>query len=192
LTERPGYLRLFGAESIGSHFRQAMVARRQQSHCFSAATVVDFEPERFQQMAGLVCYYNSLKFHYLNISWDESIGKHIRIMSVLPDQVQTDVFSAPVQIPRDIPVQLRVDVDYERLWFAFRVGEGEWQCLPGPLDASILSDEASAPGSPNFTGAFVGMCCQDLSGSQRAADFDFFYYEDRDYKNWGRPPRFAI
>jgi hypothetical protein len=27
-------------------------------------------------------------------------------------------------------------------------------------DASILSDEATAPGLANFTGAFVGMCCQ--------------------------------
>jgi xylan 1,4-beta-xylosidase len=185
LTARPGHLRLYGAESIGSLFRQSLVARRQQSHCFSAATVVDFEPERFQQMAGLVCYYNSVKFHYLYISHDEALGKHIRVMSFLPDQVQSDAFSEPVAIPGGKPVHLRVEVDYERLWFAFRVGGGNWQRLPGPLDASILSDEAGAPGSPSFTGAFVGMCCQDLSGARHAADFDYFFYRDRDYQNWG-------
>src|SRR5262249_20200383 len=65
LTARPSFLRLFGRETIGSLFRQALVARRQQSHCFSASTVVEFEPEHFQHMAGLVCYYNSSKFHYL-------------------------------------------------------------------------------------------------------------------------------
>ena len=52
LTARPGFLRLFGRETIGSLFRQSLVARRQQSHCFSAATVVEFEPEHFQQTAG--------------------------------------------------------------------------------------------------------------------------------------------
>lgn len=53
LRERPGHLRLRGRESIGSLFRQSLVARRQQSHCYTAATSVDFEPEDFQQMAGL-------------------------------------------------------------------------------------------------------------------------------------------
>ena len=76
LSARPGHLRLFGRETIGSQFRQALVARRQQSHCYSAATVIEFEPQHFQQMAGLVCYYNSAKFHYLYVSHDEAIGKH--------------------------------------------------------------------------------------------------------------------
>jgi xylan 1,4-beta-xylosidase len=181
LTERPGYLRIFGRESQGSLFNQALVARRQQAHCYSAATLMDFEPEQFQQLAGLICYYNSSKFHYLYVSCDEEIGKHIRVMSCLPDQVQTDAFSPPVPIPSGVPVDLRVEVDYERLLFAFKIGDGEWQWLPGPLDASILSDEASAPGNPNFTGAFVGMCCQDMTGSRRAADFDYFEYRERDY-----------
>jgi len=39
----------------------------------------------------------------------------------------------------------------------------------------------SSPGTPNFTGAFVGMACQDLSGAGHAADFDFFEYVERDY-----------
>ena len=47
-------------------------------------------------------------------------------------------------------------MDYERLHFAYRLGGGDWQWLPQQFDASILSDEATAPGLPNFTGAFVG------------------------------------
>src|SRR6185369_6557630 len=162
LTERPGYLRLYGRETLGSLFRQSLVARRQQAHCFSAETLMEFEPDRFQQMAGLVCYYNGSKFHYLYVSHDAELGKHIRIMSCLPDQLQSDVFSAPVAIPTGVPVHLRVEVDFERLYFAYRTDGGEWRRLPGPLDASVLSDEAAAPGTPNFTGAFVGVCCQDL------------------------------
>jgi xylan 1,4-beta-xylosidase len=181
LTARPGYLRLYGRESVGSLFRQSLVARRQQSHWYSASTSMEFEPEHFQQMAGLICYYNGAKFHYCYVSHDDAIGKHLRVMSVLPDQVQTDAFTAPIPIPPDAPIELRVDVDEERLLFAYRVGAGEWEWLPQVFDASVLSDEASAPGQPNFTGAFVGVACQDLSGTARHADFDYFEYRERDF-----------
>jgi len=49
LTARLGYLRLFGRETPGSMFRQALVARRQQAHCYSVSTVVEFEPQHYQQ-----------------------------------------------------------------------------------------------------------------------------------------------
>jgi len=182
LTARPGYLRLYGRETIGSQFRQALVARRWQSHCFRAATKMEFEPDNFQQMAGLVCYYNGSKFHYLYVSRDKELGKHIRVMSCLPDQLQSDAFSPPELIPDGVPLELRVEVDFERLYFAYRLPGGGWRRMPGPLDASILSDEAAAPGTPNFTGAFVGVCCQDMSGARCPADFDYFEYMERDYR----------
>jgi xylan 1,4-beta-xylosidase len=182
LTDRPGHLRLFGRESIGSVFRQALVARRQQAHCYSASTVVEFEPGHFQQQAGLVCYYSGIKFHYFYISHDEVMGKHLRVMSALPNHVQSDAFTPAIAIPAGKPVQLRVEVDFERLYFAYRLEGSDWQCLPQQFDASILSDEASLPGGANFTGAFVGMACQDMSGTGLAADFDYFEYRERGFQ----------
>jgi xylan 1,4-beta-xylosidase len=182
LSERSGHLRLYGRESIGSHFRQALVARRQQSHCFSAQTIAEFEPQHFQQMAGLVCYYNSAKFHYLYISHDDTLGKHLRVMSSLPDQVQADSFTPPIALPSGKLIELRVEIDFERLYFGYRVEGEAWQWLPQQFDASILSDEASAPGAPNFTGAFVGMACQDMSGAAMPADFDWFEYREREFE----------
>ncbi len=179
LTARPGYLRLYGRETIGSQFRQALVARRQVSHHFSAVTVVDFEPAHYQQAAGLVCYYNSAKFHYLYVSHDEAIGRHVRVMSTAPDLVQPDAFTAPIPIASGVPVHLRVEVDEERMQFAWRLEGEAWQWLPQVFDASTLSDEATAPGHPNFTGAFVGMCCQDMAGTAMPADFESFEYHDR-------------
>jgi xylan 1,4-beta-xylosidase len=181
LTARPGHLRLIGRETIGSHFRQSLVARRQQAHCCTAVTALEFEPEDFQQVAGLVCYYNSAKFHYLHVTHDESLGKHLRVMSCLPDQVQSDVFTAPIALPAGKPVELRAEIDFERLYFAYRVPGHDWHWLPQQFDASILSDEASAPGQPNFTGAFLGMACSDLAGMARPADFDYFEYRERPF-----------
>jgi xylan 1,4-beta-xylosidase len=182
LTARPGHLRLYGRESIGSLFRQALVARRQQAHCYSAETVMEFEPGHFQQLAGLVCYYGGSKFHYLHVSHDETLGKCVCVLSALPDAPVADVMTAPIPIEAGKPIGLRVEVDDERLYFAFRLGDGPWQPLPQIFDASILSDEAQRPGTPNFTGAFVGMACQDLAGTGRHADFDFFIYRERDFR----------
>jgi xylan 1,4-beta-xylosidase len=184
LTARPGYLRLFGRETMGSPFQQSLVARRQQSHCYSASTIIEFEPEHFQQCAGLVCYYNSAKFHYLYLSHDQALGKHLRVMTCTPDSPQTDAFTPSIAIPVAKPVHLRVEVDYERLHFAYRVDEvdSDWRWLPQQFDASILSDEATAPGCPNFTGAFVGMACQDMAGTALPADFDYFEYRGRSYR----------
>jgi len=105
-------------------------------------------------------------------------------MSCLPDSTQADAFTPPIAIPEGRPVHLRVEIDHERLHFAYRVGgvDQDWRWLPQQFDASILSDEATALGQPSFTGAFVGMACQDTAGTRRPADFDFFEYRDRDYR----------
>lgn len=181
LTERPGYLRLYGRESIGSLYEQSLVARRQQAFCYSAETEMAFEPIHYQQAAGLVCYYNSSKFHYLHVSHDETVGRHLRVMSAIPDGTVSDAFTAPIPI-RSGPIGLRVEVDYERLRFGYRLaGDDQWTWIEELFDASILSDEATAPGLPNFTGAFVGMACQDMSGAARTADFAYFDYQERPF-----------
>jgi xylan 1,4-beta-xylosidase len=181
LTARRGHLRLFGRETIGSLFRQSLVARRQQAFHVSASTRLEFEPEHFQQAAGLVCYYGGAKFHYLHVSHDASVGKHVRVMSAIPDGVVADAFTPPEPVPPGRPIDLRVEIDEERLLFGYRVDGAGWRWLPQVFDASILSDEASAPGLPNFTGAFVGMACQDMAGTGHPADFDWFEYRERGY-----------
>ena len=80
---------------------------------------------------------------------------------------------------RRVPVEIRIDP--RRYAEFYRLGSGAWNWLPEVFDASILSDEVTAPGAPNFTGAFVGVACQDMSGTAKPADFDWFEYRERDY-----------
>ncbi|KRA58333.1 beta-xylosidase [Caulobacter sp. Root655] len=179
LTARPGHLRLYGRETVGSPFRQALVARRQEHWRYSATTRLDFEPADFQQAAGLICYYNSTKFHYLHVTRDDGV-RRLQVMTASPDLGGCALKVVEAALP-DGPVELRVEVDHDRLWFAWRGGEEvAWRRLPDVLDASILSDEASLPGLPNFTGPFVGMACQDMAGAATPADFAYFRYEGRE------------
>ena len=83
-------------------------------------------------MAGLVCYYNGAKFHYLYLSRDTT-GKHLRVMSAFPDQVMADAFTPPILVPSGVRIQLRVEVDYERLRFAWRVESGCLAMAPAGL-----------------------------------------------------------
>ena len=143
---------------------------------------MDFEPAHFQQAAGLVCYYGGNKFHYLHVSHDDTHGKHLRVMSALPDSAGGRCLHPADRHCPKAPSDLRVEVDEERLLFAYRLAGAAWQRLPQTFDASILSDEAQMPGTANFTGAFVGMACQDMAGTGLHADFDWFSYRERGFQ----------
>jgi xylan 1,4-beta-xylosidase len=143
---------------------------------------MEFQPEHFQQAAGLILYYNATKFHYLFLTEDDRLGRHLLVMSCVTDV--GDSFSAPIPLPAGAGnIELRMDVDYERLVFAYRLPGQAWQALPQVFDASIISDEAGPPILPNFTGAFAGVCCQDGAGTRRPADFDYFEYIERCYQS---------
>ncbi len=178
LTDRPGYLRLYGRESIGSRFTQSLVARRQQAFRYSAETSVEVTPSNFQQAAGLICYYNATKFHFLQITADDNGGRQVQVLSAMPQEGGCSLITEPVAI-RSGPVGLRVEIDHEAARFAYRPhGSADWCTVPQLFDASILSDEATLPGLPNFTGAFVGMACFDVSGANMPADFSYFHYRE--------------
>ena len=115
------------------------------------------------------------------MSEDDAVGRHLRVMSCVTDI--GDSFSPPIPLPRGTKeIELRMEVDFERLIFSYKLQGAAWQSLPQVFDASIVSDEAGPPTLPNFTGAFAGVCCQDLSGAARPADFDYFEYVERRFK----------
>ncbi|MEO3387014.1 glycoside hydrolase family 43 protein [Mesorhizobium sp. CAU 1741] len=179
LSDRPGWLRLFGRESIGSWFEQALVARRQDVFDFRAETMLDFTPTGFQQAAGLVHYYNRHKFHFLAVTHDAALGRVLTVMSCpgdWPDGRLSFPLSAPIPLPSEEPVELAAEVRGAHLVFSYR-SEGQWRQAGPALDASVISDEGGRGEHGSFTGAFVGMAAFDTSGSGAYADFDWFSYE---------------
>ena len=179
LSERPGFLRLYGRETVGSHFEQALVARRLEHRRFTATTCLDFAPRCFQQAAGLILYYNSTKYYHLSISMDAQ-ARELQLMIASPELAEGVTIEVVGPLPEG-PIELRAQVDGDALIFSWRSeGASAWQILPHRLDATILSDEVTFPGLPNFTGTFVGMACQDASGMATPADFAWFLYAGDD------------
>ncbi len=173
-------LRLTGRESIGSWFEQALVARRQQHFRYRAETrLAAFQPDTYQQAAGLTTYYNRHKLHFLAVSFEAGIGRCLMLMSCPGDwpDARLQFPIAPVPLP-DGPVELAVEVDAARQQFFWRAG-GDWMPVGPELDAGVLSDEGGRGEHGSFTGTFVGMAAFDTSGRARTADFTRFSYAPR-------------
>ena len=167
------------ASSIGSWFEQALIARRQEHFAYRAETELEFEPSTFQQAAGLAAYYNRHKFHCLAVTWHETLGRALTILSSEGDHPHGRLafpLASPIPLGSDQAVRLAVSVDHAKLQFAYAL-TGAWRDVGPVLDASLLSDEAGAGEHRSFTGAFVGMFAFDTSGGALAADFRYFEYE---------------
>jgi xylan 1,4-beta-xylosidase len=189
-SSRRGFMRISGRESLSSCFDQSLVARRVQAHHSEASTCVEFEPETFQQMAGLVCYYNTLHYHYLHVYGDdfgrrakgEPVRKFINIFSSTSTGT-SEAYETGIDITGRERIYLKADFNGAALQFYYGFDEGEWEPIGPVLDGSILSDDFVEQGGtqdfyPCFTGAFYGMCCQDLSGDGLHADFAWFEYRE--------------
>ena len=178
LTARPSYLRLYGRESFTSCHHQSLLAHRQQSFYCEATTKIDFQPKNFQTMAGLVYYYDSLSYYYLYITEDEVFGRVLSILSNILGKGSQPI-GAGIPLPKTGEIYLRLTTDKEKAYFSYSLDNKEYIKVGKALDATVLSDDYYAPtGHILFTGAFIGICCQDLSGRRAYADFDYFEYKE--------------
>lgn len=180
LSAAPGHLRLYGRESMGSWFEQALVARRLTHFAAECTASVEFDPVDERQLAGLIAYYNRRKFHYLALTADESGARQLVIVSCTPDSPDARLSSPadPIPIAAKGAVALSMRIARATMQFHSDLGGGGALRPVGPaLDASILSDESGWEGAHgSFTGAFVGVAAHDLNGTGRHADFSHFSY----------------
>ena len=187
LEERSGFLRIYGRESLSSFHYQSMIARRVQHFHTITSCCVEFEPKTFQQMAGLICYYNTSHFHYLHIAGSDDGSKKLLNIISCDKFVTTKSLEESIDVTDHSRIYLRVIFNREKIQFYFACeieqeepSEKEWLKIGDVLDGSILSDDyvqdAEHRYRPPFTGAFVGMCVQDFTGNKRFADFDWLEY----------------
>ncbi len=172
LDERPGYLRLRGRDSPQSLHRQSVLGRRVQALRCRFETCLEFQPNTFQQLAGLMAIYDDQNFYYARLSFDENIGPSLGLLASKNGKLEDVLAALPVAARR---VHLRAEFDLDELRFWYSEDGVRFRELGGVLDATTLSDEHTSLGL-GFTGAFVALAAHDVSGRGSYADFDYFEY----------------
>ncbi len=121
LSQRPGYLRIRAGESIQSLFQHHVLAIRQTDHRFRAETALEYQPVSYLQMAGLLLYLNEEDYLYAYVSYEEGLGKVLRMM-----RCEANSFTLVPQVIKlqdDLPVHLAVEVHGIQAQFYYGVGD---------------------------------------------------------------------
>jgi xylan 1,4-beta-xylosidase len=101
---------------------------------------------------------------------------HGKILGIVltDDAVYDELADSHIFIHDWEQIYLRAAIDGAKLQFSASPDGKTWQPVGPVLDASKLSDDYGA--GLHFTGAMVGLCCQDLKDHAKQADFDYFEY----------------
>lgn len=186
-------LELRGGDSPCSLFDRAALARRVASHDWRAEAVFSFEPEHYNQTAGLLLEYDARAFRYFSITWDEKRG--CRVIDVLAND--NGAFSMPlgtdarIEVPSEAElVHLGIEVHGANMRFSYAFDGCEPSVVlsavgePLVLDASQLSDERIEGWA--YTGQMVGVTCVDMWNHAAYARVSSFVYEDLPVDSDGR------
>jgi xylan 1,4-beta-xylosidase len=173
LSERPSHLRLYGRESLTSNHHQSLIARRLQDFYATASTKLEFHPTDAQQMAGLAMFYDNKHWVYLRVSKDENLGKTLSIL-VLDAGNYAEPLEQEISIEHLETVHLRVVIERQTFYFAYSSNGVTWTRVGTDFETYKLSDDYC--NGLSFTGAFIALCVQDLTGTKLHADFDYFEY----------------
>ena len=176
LTEREGYLRLYGHESITSWNNLSLVGRRLDSFKTRTTIKMEFNPYNFQQLAGLSVFYDSYNFFYLYMS---SNGENNELRVLIRNNLNfIEPLGKGVSIQNNTTVWMRVEISDLKLQFYYSLDGVNYFKIGEELDCSNLSDEAYCEiGHEGHTGTFITITCQDLSRNNQYADFEYFEYE---------------
>ena len=193
LTARPGWLRMYGRQSLVSLDKQTLFARRWEHFDFDAETTLDFTPENFQQTAGLVLFYDTNDWIYAYITFDDEQSDRRVLRVMVLDEMEGSYGGDPVELDAFSSVALKVQVRHDKARFFWRYADGgetastsetditgDWRPLGGDQPADHLSDDyvEQRRGRCVFTGAMVGICAQDMDAHQSHADFKYFDYKE--------------
>lgn len=166
-----GYLRLKGRESLLSKYNQSFVGKKLTSFVVRAETKLVYQPKTFLEMAGLSCYYNHGNFYYLRYYYSDSLGGPTLGIYLADNGKKDELKDSRVLLGGSISaVWLRAEMDHDKLQFFYSLDGKDWMKIGPLLDATILSDEYAH----GFTGAFVGLCAQDIYKKKEWARFDYF------------------
>ena len=166
MTERPGYLRLYGNDAKAEDTRtQALLVRRQQHNYFEAAVAMEFEPEQEGEEAGMIVTQND---RYAIMAVKEKLDGELFITAYQIINGRRELITRkPAEAGR---MYLFIEGSTGQYHLYYGNSEREKKILATDIDGSILSTVVA----DGFVGTYVGMY---VSGRGAHADFDWFRYE---------------
>ncbi|BCN30644.1 glycoside hydrolase family 43 protein [Anaeromicropila herbilytica] len=174
LTDRKGYLRIRGQESMSSLNRVSLVAHKLTTLHAIVTTKMDFKPEVYQQYAGILIYYDNMDYIMLRKTYSEKDDGSVIDLLRVKNGERIELLEEAVSVSDEsIYFQIRIE-DRETEFFWSMDGE-EFHHIGGTYDTSEFSDEFCKNGE--FTGTFVGIGCVDALLHEKYADFDYFEYQ---------------
>ena len=169
LGERPGWLCLHGPAADINNMQPVpcFVGRRQRHHCCRVAALLEFEPERDGDEAGLTAFQNM--WHHYEIAVTRREGTRCVLVRRRIGSLQAEAARRP--LPPG-PVVLTVTADRERYRFSYAPAGGQEQPL-AEGEARYLSTEVGG----RFTGVYFAMYATGGGEQSRTpAFFDWFEY----------------
>jgi len=169
LRERPGWLRLrLKPETVTQFENPSFVGRRQQHMNFAVRTVMEFEPKREGESAGVVMLQSN-DFHY---RFEYSLTDDVRTVRLVErKQGQERVIAAhPYSSGR---IYMKIEATGQSLRFDFAANAESWILLAEHVDGTLLSTDIAG----GFVGTYIGLYATSNGHiSDNAADFDWFEY----------------
>jgi xylan 1,4-beta-xylosidase len=174
LTERPGWLRLYGQESPNSLHHVSLLAQRQQEYKAYCETKMAFDPKLPEQLAGLTYYYDTMNYYLWAKSRTDDGTVTLNLIQSDTGNVTDVVFPIPIKDTPELYLKIGTNTGGGEAYFSYSYDGKTFIKADAACPTGILTDEHCR----GFTGAHFGVFCFDMTGARRYADFDYFIYRD--------------
>ena len=175
LTEHPGYFRIWTRDGQLNEIRaKNTLLRREQELSYVAETKLEFYPDKDGEQAGLTCYYSTATYARCSLCYEG--GRKIQLVI---NRNHVEELIAEVDNVKETPVYLKVVVEKLTRTFYYSYDGQKWEKVGALENCIYLCDEGVPDDPKRHTGTLVGIYANNGGcGSRKAADFDYFKYED--------------
>ena len=162
LTSVPGSVTLRARpDSLAGIGQPSALFRRQQHGTATATTAMIYRPEKPGDRAGLVAFHNTKHYYFVAVTLADSqpvIQVRMRVGAATPS-VDSVIASAPITLPANGRVFLRIQARDGRYDFSYATRENEWRDLKRDADGTILSTIVAG----GFVGTMFGLVAQTIA-----------------------------
>lgn len=174
-AERPGYLRIYGGNSLFSKVNPAIMATRATSFKYEVETRLSFVSDHYSERAGLGLYYDSNNWFFVNLNYDERTKEnYLTILQAKLGKRIEYTYHKVENVGENIDLKLKYDHGFVDAFYRI---DGDWEQLILEVDVTYLADEGvnGEEGEiGGFTGLFNFLGVIDAHQHDSYADFEYY------------------